>query len=397
MKLKKVASKRGILVLKNMVLGILAYMISKIRKSKEIWLIAERYNEARDNGYHLFRYIKENKQTNKVFYIIDKKAKDYVKIKKYDCVIQFGSFKHHIYYWRASKLISTHINGYEPNEKAYYYLNKILKNNAKKVFLQHGIIKDRLPQLFAESTDLDLFVCGAKPEYEYINEKYGYNRGIVKYLGLCRFDNLYNKMKKQKKQILIMPTFRMEYYIDKDEKLTKEKEERFLKSDFFNNYRALITSERLIRVCRENNIRIIFYPHYEMQKYIHLFKNISKEIIIADKESYDVQELLISSNILVTDFSSVFFDFAYMEKPIIYFQFDEVGYRKKHYKAGYFSYEKDGFGPVVNSKEKVEEELLKYIKRNFAVEEKYLERKKRFFEYNDNKNCERNYNAINML
>ena len=46
--------------------------------------------------------------------------------------------------------------------------------------------------------------------------------------------------------------------------------------------------------------------------------------------------------------SSVAFDFAYLGKPVIYAQFDKEEFYEKHdYKAGYFNYERDGFGEVV--------------------------------------------------
>ena len=65
------------------------------------------------------------------------------------------------------------------------------------------------------------------------------------------------------------------------------------------------------------------------------------------------------SALLITDFSSVFFDFGYMKKPIIYYQFDNELFRSNHYKEGYFSYERDGFGPVATK----ENDLISYIKK----------------------------------
>lgn len=395
MKIKKVFSKRGCIFIRDIILGIIAYIISKFYTKKELWLISERYNEARDNGYHLYKYIKQNCKNENVYYVIDKKSKDYQRIKELKNIIQFDSFEHHLYYWRATKLISTHINGYVPNEKAYKYIHKLIKHRAKKVFLQHGIIKDCLPQLFHERTNLDLFVCGAKPEYEYVKEKFGYTSEQVKYLGLCRYDNLLNN--KTKKQILIMPTFRMQYYIEKDEKIIDQKRNEFVNSQYYKTYNKLLKDQRLIRELTSRGIKLLFYPHYEMQKYLFLFKDMPECVKIASNEEYDVQELLKESQLLITDFSSVFFDFAYMEKPIIYFQFDKEEYRKKHYEEGYFSYENNGFGPIEEKTGELVNRILEYIKDDYKVQEKYLERKRQFFLYTDNCNCKRNYEEIKKL
>lgn len=394
MKINKVFSKRGLVFIKDIICCIFACAIAKFLPKKEIWLITERCDEARDNGYHLYRYINEQHKNENVYYAINKKSKDYYKIKEFGKVIQFGSFKHHLYYWKATKLISTHINGYMPNSKVYEYIHKVLKHKGKKVFLQHGITKDCLPQLFYEKTNLDLFVCGAKPEYEYIKEKFGYGQQ-VQYLGLCRYDNLSNF--KTKDQILIMPTFRMQYYIEKDEKLTNSKKAEFLDSQYYKQYSELLRNDKLAKKLKERNIEIVFYPHYEMQKYIFLFQNMPEQVKIVDNGSYDIQELLKESKMLVTDFSSVFFDFAYMGKPVLYFQFDREEYRNQHYKEGYFSYENNGFGPVEENIDNLISKIMEYIDKNYSVEEKYIERRKKFFTYSDNNNCKRNYESIKML
>ena len=59
-----------------------------------------------------------------------------------------------------------------------------------------------------------------------------------------------------------------------------------------------------------------------MQRFLDEFTTCSERIIIADWKKYDVQGLLKESALLITDLSSVFMDFAYMRKPMIYYQFD---------------------------------------------------------------------------
>ena len=58
-KLKAVMEK--IIAIIKLVLAIVyvAFMGNKL-KSRNIWLISEKYPEARDNGYHLFKYIRNN-------------------------------------------------------------------------------------------------------------------------------------------------------------------------------------------------------------------------------------------------------------------------------------------------------------------------------------------------
>ena len=97
-----------------------------------------------------------------------------------------------------------------------------------------------------------------------------------------------------------------------------------------------------------------------------------------------MQKLLKESNILITDYSSVQFDFAYMDKAIIYFQFDEKEFYSKHYSKGYFDFKTMGFGPVCKTKEEVVEALKNNQNKSF-----YQERASSFFKYRDYNNSER--------
>jgi CDP-glycerol glycerophosphotransferase (TagB/SpsB family) len=134
-----------------------------------------------------------------------------------------------------------------------------------------------------------------------------------------------------------------------------------------------------------------------MQKYVNDFSSDSKHIIIADSKKYDVQQLLMESAVLITDYSSVYFDFAFMKKPIIYYHFDYDKYRKGQYQEGYFSYTNDGFGDVVTTEADLLEVLSNILAANLVMPSKYINRVDNFFTFRDNKNCERAYIAIKAM
>ena len=80
-----------------------------------------------------------------------------------------------------------------------------------------------------------------------------------------------------------------------------------------------------------------------------------------------------------------------MGKPVVYYQFDYEEYRNAQYKEGYFSYEKNGFGPVI----KTESKLIEYVKEiadnKWENPKEYILRAEAFFPLHDNRNCERLY------
>lgn len=361
-----------------------------IKVDNNIWLISERGDEARDNGYFFYKYLKQNIKDITVKYVITKNSVDISKIDKKD-IVYYQSFKHILYYIKAKYLISTHIQGYSPEFRSFSRLSKynIFYKKGKEIMLQHGITKSPIDNLYYKNNKkLKMFVCGAKPEYDYIKEEFGYDENVVKYTGFARFDTLITKSNSNK--ILLMPTWRTYLY-----GLTAEE---FKESEYFKFYNKLINDERIVNTLKKNKLELIFYPHYEMQRYLDTFENKNDIYIkLAHKEDYDVQQLLIECAYLITDYSSVYFDFAYMKKPMVFVQFDKDEYLKKHYRKGYFDYEKDGFGPVFYDYEAAVNEIIMNIKSKFKNDEKYINRSKKFYVYNDKNNCERIYKEILKL
>ena len=72
-----------------------------------------------------------------------------------------------------------------------------------------------------------------------------------------------------------------------------------------------------------------------------------KEKLLIQKHS-SVPRSLITLARAKRDYSSIAFDFAYMKKPLIYYQFDQDKYYTNHFAKGYFDCERDGFGPQMS-------------------------------------------------
>lgn len=360
----------------------------KITK-KTLWLICENKDTARDNSYHLFKYIRKNYPSENIYYAIDKTSNDYKKIKAYGNIISFGSLKHWIYYMAADKNISTQKSG-NPSPSLFYVLHVCLNLYNNRVFLQHGITINDSQWLYYKNTKFKTFICGAKKEYEYIKEKFGYPKKNLHYSGFPRFDNL-TKEKLNKKQIVLMPTWRS--WLGRQTNALETKQ-NFTETEYFKRYNSLINNQKVIDVLEKQNIILYFYPHRNMQKFAKNFKTPSKNIIVIENNEVDIQDLLMESSLMITDYSSVSMDFAYMKKPVIYYQFDKEKYQKNQLQEGYFSYEEDGFGKVLNDEEKVVAEMINQIQNNYHIEDKYLKRINNFFEINDQDNCKRVYEIL---
>lgn len=385
---------KDILCIFPMIVGLFLSVFLHFRR-KKIWLVCERRSEARDNGYWFFKYLCENHKEICSVYAINKKAIDYQKVKNLGKVISFGGVVHWAYYFAAKYNISSQKEG-KPNAALCFLLEVYLGARKNRIYLKHGIIKDAQRWIYYDVSKIRLMCCAAKREYEYIKNTFGYREENVVLTGLCRFDNLLTPHG-VKRQVLIMPTMREWLRTISSDTLKYENTNDFCKSEYFITWKSLIENQRLIRLLEDTNTDLLFYPHPAMQKYLASFETKSSHIIIASSKIYDMQTLLMESSLLITDYSSIFFDFAYMLKPLIYYQFDYEKYRKGQYQEGYFSYQEDGFGPVVKTEIDLLDKVEEAVRRNFEMETLYLDRSKSFYAYHDTNNCERTFFEIQKL
>ena len=367
--------------------SIICRIIFKI-KGKKLWLICEDGKNARDNGYYFYKYLcKVNPKNIAYYYVIDKNSYDYNKLKNEKNIIQFKSILHWILYMSADYNISNHKNG-NPNQPLFYFIHIYLRLFNNRVFLQHGITKDNAEWLYYKNTRFKYFVCGAKREYEYIKENFGYPEKNLIYTGFPRFDTLH-EFKVKNNQILIMPTWRN--WLGRETNRFGEKFE-FVKTNYYKCWNGILNNRKLIDWLEKNNYYILFYPHINMQKFIDKFEVNTKNIQILKAKDADIQELLKESSLLITDYSSVYMDFAYMKKSTIYYQFDYDEYRNKQYQDGYFNYLKDGFGPVCNDEDTVVKNIISFYQD--GCQTKYIDRMNKFFELYDENNCERIFKIL---
>lgn len=253
-------------------------------------------------------------------------------------------------------------------------------------FLQHGVTKDDIAYYLRKyDKNLSLILTVSEEESKsFTDGTYAYDNSIVQTLGFPRYDNLKNDNKK--KRILIIPTWRN--FLEGNEKL-------FVNSDYFNALNNLVKDEKFINIAKENGYEIMFKPHPRLEytiadtdkRYLDLFE-FDDYIKISYDETYP--ELFESGSLLITDYSSVFFDFAYLKKPLIYYHYAD----DYHHEQSYFDYETMGFGDEIASHEDLINKIEEYVENDCIMEDKYIERVESFFKYTDRNNCKRVYDWI---
>ena len=354
-------------------------------KNKRIWLFMDLPAMADDNGKQLFIYAKDKDPHIKKYFILKKDSKDMKDLKKIGTVLNFKSIKHRFISLFAEKIITSHPdnNIIYPFWGNYPFFAGLLKSST--IFLQHGITKDNVSSWLNEyDKHLAMFLTASKLEYKSIfRYPYNYKKEVVKLLGFPRFDKL-EKMQ-DKRQILIMPSWRRY--------LKFKSNEIVLNSQFFKRFNSLINSEKLIEAAKKYDYEIIFKPHPNVYDFIDLFDRNNYVKIDYEHEKY--QEVFNHGSLLVTDYSSVAFDFAYLNKPVVYYHYS----KDYHFNLNesYFDYETMGFGEICRSEGELVDQIIEYMENNCNVKEEYEKRIRAYFLFGDENNSMRVYDAIRRL
>ena len=361
----------------------------------DIWLISDRIDNAGDNGEVLFRYICEHKPEGvRPIFVIGEGAKEEVKqrLEKTGEVLYFESKKYPYYFLSAKRIISSSggeftINPFGKEKKYFHSLF-----NFKYSYLQHGVTcADLSAWLNRFNKNIELFFVSGKREREAIlSSDYYYEPEQLILSGQARFDALYND---PQKQILIMPTWRRNIKQSYDEKTSSVYFDGFRDTDYFKFYNSLINDERLLSVMRNKGYKGLFCLHpIHMKQYVDYQEN---DVFSVNEGYVDYNKVFAESSVMVTDYSSVLFDYAYLRKPVVYAQFDkEEFFEGQIYDEGYFKYERDGFGKVCYDLDETVNELIRLIENDCKNSKEYLDRVNSFFEFNDKNNSKRILEAI---
>lgn len=188
------------------------------------------------------------------------------------------------------------------------------------------------------------------------------------------------------KIIAYMPTFR-----DKDNTVFSFKNLISVPEND-TNYKNV---KRLNKILEDNNAIIVEKSHY-------ISERIKKENEIAIKgrvkSVIDVtaSELLASADMLISDYSSCFFDYLILNRPIIHYLYDYNYYVKKD-RGVYYSKEDVVCGKVAERIDQLLDCIEKYIENPEEDKELRLKQKEKFWKYDDYDSCEKIYRFIRGL
>jgi len=381
----------------DVVLSMILKLVWIRRAFAGAWVLMDKDNEANDSGEQLYRWIRENRPNTKLWFVLRRTSGDWARLKRDNFrLVEFRSYRWKILMLLAAHVVSSHVDHYISNPLPS---GRYGPPQWKLSFLQHGIIKGDLSN-WLNTKQIDFFATSTEDEYHYIagDSTYKFSPKQVRLTGLPRHDALLEKSRSvpasEVNQILVSPTWR-QYLVGQGlETITmRERNETFMQSDFAQKWKELLDSPELRAFALDHDLKIVFLPHPNIQPYVTEFELPS----YVESRSFgqdDIQDVVSRSAVMVTDYSSAAFNMAYLQRPVVYFQFDRARYEAEHTEGqGYFDYQTHGFGPVVVGAPEVVKSLEE-LWTDLDVKEHYVNRAKQTFPVRDGKNSERVYRAI---
>ncbi|HJX77038.1 CDP-glycerol glycerophosphotransferase family protein [Glutamicibacter sp.] len=345
--------------------------------SKPIWIVGELSYKAQDNALHLFRYLRSQRQDIEAYYVIDENSPDLRNFASMDNVVFHGSKEHFELATRASRFVGTHHADYLYPTRHQSFA---ARTRATRVFLQHGVMgtKWMVPNYGKNSPGFttDLFMVSSEREKQYIVSDFLYSPEDVKVTGLSRFDSLLaNDIPTNKNLLLIIPTWRD----------WLQNEEAFLESAYLQEWKDLLSSPELEQMAAKHSLEVVFSLHPNMQHFREHFQDTPARLIVQGE--VDVQELIKTAAVMVTDYSSVAFDFSFLHKPVHYFQFDRARFLGK--KGSHLDLDAELPGRIAFDSASLLADLAETMDRGKLMEPRYVQRADVFISHRDQNNSER--------
>ena len=361
-----------------------------------IWLIGERRETARDNGYAFFTHLRRERPADPIYYVIARESPSAATVAELGHVVWHSSLRHRILMLHAAVLANAYsIKHMLPSRwRPGAYMNQCAwRVGARRVYLKHGVHLS--PDAVKRSSGgYDLVLTVGPQETQALARTSGYTSAQLRQTGLARYDNLMPE--RPSRTVLFMPTWRR-YLVPKLFGAGDDALVAYEGSTYQRFVHGLLASPALADALEQQDLTMLVAPHYNLAGLLRPEHLGSARLTILDGTTADIPHLLRSCALLLTDYSSVQFDVAYLGAPVVYAQFDREEYAAGHGGTSWFDAERDGFGPVVTTVGATVEAVAAYARNGFVREAEYSERVARIFRHSDHRNGERIAAAIDSM
>lgn len=212
----------------------------------------------------------------------------------------------------------------------------------------------------------------------------------VKVTGFPLFDPLVGA--EAKRQILFCPTWRNQ--------LDELDQEEFEKSTYWQEITNFLKDRRLHDYLEDNSLQLVFRCHFRMAHLLQSMEVRLPAFIRVETGSADesLQQCLMDSLLLITDYSSIFWDMAFMRRPVILFQFDRLSFLAERGLHSFSTADEDmPFVLIAQDRDALFKAIEASAQNQFFLSDEQLLATQQFFDFQDGNSSQRVYQEILQL
>ena len=239
-------------------------------------------------------------------------------------LVPFGSPEHVQLLLNTDHLISSQVDNYvvRPLDPARFG-----RRAWRFTFLDHGVTQNDLSRWF-NTMPIDRFITVSPAEHASIvddHTPYVFTEKEVRLTGFPRHDRLLELKRgvERPSLILVTPTWRRWLLATATTGNERGLVRPLAESDFGRSWFDLIGSAELKGIAEDSGLEIALLPHPNLQAHIRR-EDVPPWVTIHTYDTSDVQDLLVRAAVTITDYSSQAFEAAYLECPVVYYQFDRA-------------------------------------------------------------------------
>lgn len=213
--------------------------------------------------------------------------------------------------------------------------------HAPGAFKKFGGSVENASMLKQISKNTDYLIITSKYITDYYSEAFQIDKSKIKALGLPRADYYFEKHDTKK----LRDNFNKKYNLNSNKKIILYAP-TFRENKEFNNVFNYLDIDEFNKKLSDEYI-LVLRLHPKIKEFYS--SDITGNGDYIDCSDYkNEQELLLLSDILITDYSSIMIEFGILKKPVIFFAYDLDNYLSNE-RGFYLDYKKDLPGPIVFS------------------------------------------------
>lgn len=232
------------------------------------------------------------------------------------------------------------------------------------IFIEHGVtyLKEWVSNAY-NPKNFNRILCPTRKTLSlYLNNKVWPENKIIK-CGMLRWNNL-GKTNTHTKDIFLFFTWRIsflpEYKINPD------------KIQYFNKINSLLNNKQLTALLKKNHITLTVGCHHAMLNSGLKLKVNNPFIKLVEPDK--ISRCISRSDMLITDYSSLCFDFMFQDKPVIFYKFDaedKLLCNIDKQNMAYAQTKDKEFYNCLYEENEVIEKIKYYIESGFILEKQY--------------------------